>query len=424
MPYEKGQEIRAEFEATVVSVNDSNLRYRSQVLEDNGFIHYLYLGDREARTEILKDPRYLPAAGDRISVRLTARICEVFVFPVAGVSQVITARTYVHCLNLASPSVRASEPAYEIGQEIRAEFEATVITNGGEKYGTGRVREDNGTEHFLFLIAREEILRGNTKNRPAVNDRISVAFTAVIKAPEPAYPPPSGTTLVSTGRRWNHCLNLASPSVRLAGGTPVIPVSKTTSAPVKLTQEQQDLIAKLTGKKEIAEKKEEKGKTVAINRDSQKISSDDVKNRLREIEDGQGYEVVRVRNNEVLFTDNEKDAEEACRQYIEDEDYNPEQVIVRIQDLGEKNAAELSRLRALQDEATRFGSNWTLYRENYFGIAWAKSQARGELDLSFYRNLDGWPFSEINWAKAASSRRDARYSLIEFDGRNFYGKDS
>lgn len=158
---------------------------------------------------------------------------------------------------------------------------------------------------------------------------------------------------------------------------------------------------------------------MAINRYDQEIGYDNVMDRIEELEEGEGYEVVRTRNDEVLFAD---DDEDACRAYISDEDYNPERVIVRPAQLDDDDAAELDQLRALKYEAdAEFGESWVILREDYFSEEWAREEALETAGIS-RRGLDAWPLTLIDWAEAARERRDSKYSLYSFDGEAYYGR--
>jgi hypothetical protein len=155
-----------------------------------------------------------------------------------------------------------------------------------------------------------------------------------------------------------------------------------------------------------------------ISGDSTFIGSDDVDSRIEVLENEQDYKVVRLRNDDVLaIFDDEEDA----LQYITDEDYNPERVIVRQRKLDEDDAQELRNLTRLR-ESVGSGS-WTLYNENYFDVSWARDEAAGELGVSFSQ-LDDWPLNLVDWSDAANERRDYLYDYIyEFDGTTFYGSE-
>jgi hypothetical protein len=160
---------------------------------------------------------------------------------------------------------------------------------------------------------------------------------------------------------------------------------------------------------------------MAIDRYNTTIDRDEVEDRISELEEEKGYDVVRLRNDEVLKTfDDEDDA----RQYIEDEDYNPERVTVRQQELDSDDAEELSNLRELLNDVGNYQrGDWTIINEDYFSEAWARDEAASELGISSYQ-LDNWPLSLIDWSDAASEQRESRYpNEYTFDGQTFYGEE-
>lgn len=159
---------------------------------------------------------------------------------------------------------------------------------------------------------------------------------------------------------------------------------------------------------------------MAIDRYDETIDDDDVDSRIAELDDDLEYEVVRLRNDEVLFTDADEDT---CRTYIEDEDYNPDKVIVRRQELDPDDAEELSRLRDLKDEAeAELGSTYFLARSSYFSESWARDEAAEVLGGRI--DLDEWPFTEVDWSDAADARRDEQFSAtFTYDGETYYGRE-
>jgi hypothetical protein len=146
------------------------------------------------------------------------------------------------------------------------------------------------------------------------------------------------------------------------------------------------------------------------------ISDSAVDNRIDDLESKLGYDVVRVRNDEVLIT--YADADDA-RQYIINEDYDSERVIVRENELDEDDQRELDDLRGLREALGGDSADeYTLYNEDYFTEEWARGEARDTLGSV---DLDNWPLSQVDWGEAADERRDDQYpETIEFDGQVFY----
>jgi hypothetical protein len=150
------------------------------------------------------------------------------------------------------------------------------------------------------------------------------------------------------------------------------------------------------------------------------IRSTEVRDRVTELEElDSRHEAVRARNGEVLFTS--QDAE-ACTRYIDENDYDPDRVLVERRGLARREKAELDRLRDLEHRAGfQLGLPWVMYGAGYFSADWARARARDIPPLSG-ADFSAWPLSEIDWASAASARRDAAgYKVVMFDGGTFYG---
>jgi hypothetical protein len=149
------------------------------------------------------------------------------------------------------------------------------------------------------------------------------------------------------------------------------------------------------------------------------IEKSDVENRIDELEDSAGYDVIRLRNDNVLASFSDEDE---AGQYIEDEDYNPERIVIRRQELDEDDARELRDLRRLID-AVDVSGDWTLYNDNFFDADWAKSEATDQLGVPRDAVYE-WPLDLVDWDDAARERRDALYEYAYlFDGTTFYGSE-
>lgn len=156
---------------------------------------------------------------------------------------------------------------------------------------------------------------------------------------------------------------------------------------------------------------------MSVSSSDETIGKYEIDNRIAELEEEGEYDVVRLRNDEVLATfDNEEDAQK----YIEDEDYNPERVVVRQQELDEDDRLELSRLQRLLSDVGDV-DDFTLYRSDYFDAAWAKGEAVSELGRI---DFDSWPLNLIDWDDAAVDRRDSYYEYsYDFDGSTYYSSE-
>jgi hypothetical protein len=282
-----------------------------------------------------------------------------------------TGPRWTHYLFLGSSQifpVPALAPAVNIGDTVRIQFNAKVVgTFRGDKDFTTRVREvkpdgSSGYTHFLFLES----------------DSVTVLDQQGDKA-------------------------FSTAGILSGGGQVTVTV-----VPDSVVADYREVTAEpLTTKAGSS--------TVSIDRYDSTINDDEVDDRINDLEGEIGYDVVRVRNDEVLISyDNEDDA----RQYITNEDYDPERVIVREGELDEDDQAELDNLRSLRDSLGE-NATYTLYNEDYFTEEWAREEARDRLGRSV--DLDDWPLSQIDWDEAADERRDDRYpNEIEFDNQTFY----
>lgn len=408
--YPEGQELRVEFEAVVLA-SAGQYSGTSQVREGNGCVHYLYLRRAGARRQLGLTGDGIPVAGDTIRVSFTTKAAAQDRQGNGPDSTTVAYTTgpdesYIHYVFLGSPSVKAVRPAesteetaegtteegkepvtYKEGDEFRAEFTAVVkdIRNG--PFSCDRLEEDgSGKVHYLYLEAlgaRQSVLDGDAARRPARGDRVVVAFTGKVG---PGGAQRNGTRAVSSpkvggiGSKWNHALDLSSPSVRL------------------LTASELPLFT----------------------RDSASITSAGVVERLAELRGTAGYTVTRDRTGEIVFR---AATEDACVAWLSDEDYNAAKFTVEGRALSVAQAEEVRVLAQLLDEvSTRLGTTWALYGKGYFTEDWARAQARGLLSGDGYTGLDAWPFDLIPWPLAATAKRDADYLAFRFAGADFYGK--
>ena len=276
---------------------------------------------------------------------------------------------------------------YKTGDLINVEMDVmidTPLVPGPDS--TTQVREvlpdssDRRWTHFIYLDSP------SVTTEAAADSSVHVTFTARVSDNIGRY----GTTMVTeTGSGFNHYLFLRSEKIT--------PVTET----------------------EPAAKKERKDKPMTeINGYNTIIDKSEVEARIGELEDGCGYDVVRTRNDEVLST---FDNEDKAAQYIVDEDYNPERVVVRPAKLDDSDAEELRGLRRLISDVDE-DSDWTLYNADYFDADWARNEARDKLPAGV--DFDAWPLDMIDWDDAAGNQRDALYPYeYTFDGAAFYGED-
>jgi hypothetical protein len=282
--------------------------------------------------------------------------------------------------------------AFEIGTRIHADISGRVTgsVSGGQGSTTEVTQVDDPLwAHFLYLGS--PFVTGNKEN----GGKVKAVFDATVTG---TYASGTySTTPVQDKSGFLHFLYLNSEAVTVLPAEtpePVIPPVSTRPAP-------------------------EKEKTVSIDRYDNTIDSSDVANRIEELESEQEYEVIRVRNDEVLATyEYEDDAE----QYIVDEDYDRVRVIVRQQQLDSDDSRELERLRVLVTEVENYLSGpWTLYNEDFFDENWAQEQAK---ELLGVRYTGDWPLNQVNWDDAARERRDSDYpNEFTFDGVTFYAEE-
>jgi hypothetical protein len=292
--------------------------------------------------------------------------------------------------------------AFEIGTKIRVRFSGRVQKYNAYLNSTTEIQENGGfLTHFVYLGANG--ITGGKRE----GDTVQVAFDGLVAGPYKGeeYSTTRVSELDENGKPvgYTHYLYLDSRAVSVF-------------VPAEITEPAKPEPAKPEPAKPGRPAKKERT-TVSINSYDDIIEGSDVESRIDELEEARGYEVVRLRNDEVLDTFNDETEAES---YIEDEDYNPERVIVRRQELDEDDAAELERLRVLRDAVG--GSEFTLYRDDYFDADWARDQAREQLPRSV--DLDDWPFSQIDWSDAASARRDEQYEYSYlFDGTTYYSAE-
>lgn len=355
-----GGTVTAEFDAQVIGAIQAGSLITTEVREENGFIHFIYLDS--TYVTVLPEPAPAPAPVEYSKPPLD------FTFPVGT-----KIRVDIQGITRGSPP----------NSDLKATSE--VLENGfSGEYWT----------HYLYLNSAS-IKEDDEKER-----KIRAVFDGAVTGKYKQGP--VLTTEVEETSGYTHYLFLNSKAVTvLLPETPASPLSELSTATAPVT---------------VPAPKKEKT-TVGIGRYNQIISNDDVENRISELEEGQEYDVVRLRNDEVLATFIERAEAE---QYIEDEDYNPERVVVQQQELSEEDAGELSSLRALADEIG--SSSWTIYSDPYFTGEWAKGEAKEVLGR--YTDTDDWPFTQIDWDEAASERRDSLYgNTVRFDGEYYYYSD-
>ena len=299
--------------------------------------------------------------------------------------------------SIKEPVVKPAEPLEKnaetcvVGRKIRVDITGRI---GGEGLSIGTCAQVNETStsqftHFMYVNS-PLVIRGDKM--------IGAKFDAVIIGPykEDTYSTTKVREINPDGTFGNiHYLFLFSPTITLLDETITSP--EITPAPAA---------------------KKERTKTVEIDGYTSTIDRDEVVARIEEIDENQGFKVIRVRNGEVLET---FDDEDEARQYIEDEEYDKTRVVVEEDELDEDDAEEKRKLQKLLDDVA-VDSNWTIYNESYFDADWAQEEARDVLGRS--ADFDSWPLDRIDWDDAAIEQRDGRFEYeYTFDGTSFYGDE-
>lgn len=384
---EPGGEVRAQFDAEVTGEPKGSKNRTTQVREllpeGAGFTHYLYLDSKSVTRLEEKNPTAAQSAGYVPSIGTAARFAKgtkvaVDLSVIAGTREEFLVSTskatetggarWVHFLFLGSPRLVPENAA--VGSTVRAQFNAEVTGEfRNSRSFTTRVREIlpggiSGFTHYLFLES----------------DAVTV--------------------LDPLGARASY-----ATAGTITGGkvtVTVVPDTTTVVADRKITA------APITTKAGA--------RTVSIDRYDTTISDSAVDSRISDLESETGYDVVRLRNDEVLATYADEDD---ARQYITDEDYDRERVVVRENELDDDDQLELDNLRELREALGGDSATYTLYNEDYFTGSWARDEARDVLGSD--TDLDGWPLDNIDWDEAASERRDDLYpEETRFDDQAFY----
>ena len=299
--------------------------------------------------------------------------------------------------SIKEPVVKPAEPLEKnrevcvVGRKIRVDITARINGEGLSLGTCAQVNETSTSQFTHFMYVESPLVTRGDK-------MIGAKFDAVIIGPyqEDTYSTTKVREINPDGTFGNiHYLFLFSPVVTLLDE--IITSPEITPAPAA---------------------KKERTKTVEIDGYTSTIDRDEVVARIEEIDENQGFKVIRVRNGEVLET---FDDEDEARQYIEDEEYDKTRVVVEEDELDEDDAEEKRKLQKLLDDVA-VDSNWTLYNESYFNADWAQEEARDVLGRS--ANFDSWPLDRIDWDDAAIEQRDGRFEYeYTFDGTSFYGDE-
>lgn len=438
--YLSGQAVRFEAEVEILTGNTERLgttRVQETTGPGKGTIHFVYLGGPGTRQEALGSEERVNV-GDKVQVTLTGKLArDEPAGSAAQTTEVRTRENYTHFLNLSSPSVtlatpeeraaavpaltaeqadmlsrltadRRVTPAYKPGDRVAFEASFEVIRNTGGRSGTSlgteTVAGGRTYQHYVYLNgidSRTEVL-GTGRNLPATGETVKVSLLRG-RVISPVGSGPDGTTPVVSPRGYTHYLNLKSPSVTLAAPEPA-PATPETPA-----RDAGD-VSLLVG---------------------EGISSERLLALIAEATVTPGFQAVRARNDEVLFSAATRDE---CARYIDAEDFDPARVIVREQSPDEARPgyqAVRDRMLAFQEAVSEAipgppgASAWELKPKGFFTQEWAKDQVfNGRDDFAGLpaEITEEWPFTFVDWDAAAEEERDDLYTEVTFNGVTFYAR--
>lgn len=310
--------------------------------------------------------------------------------------------------------------------KIRVKF--TGRTAGPREENTNAttlVRETDGDRnHLLYLSSL-----GSTGAAVDAEDIVTVEFDAVITGQfaEEGYGTTKVKQLVSGGNAgYTHYLYLGSDFISLLPEDPA-EVQAAAEETISVAEAGAALPEAVGAPETEIARTVEKGSTVAIDQYDTEIDYSLVAERIEdlELETETTYTVVRDRNGEELAQFGDEDD---ARQYIEDNDYNPERVIVRESEPERADVDELEMLGVLNSDCeSEFGRAWAngdvmLLRQDYFDADWAKGEAADLLNVST-DDLSSWPLDLVDWGEAADQRLSNEWTEISFDSETYYGRN-
>ncbi len=307
----------------------------------------------------------------------------------------------------AMPDLPSGTPSF------RVQFDAVIETLAGQYYATSRVRETgNGTVHYLYLDrspsaeAARQLGLTSPSSFLGEGDTISVDFRGFSGSDSDrsnASGAPAGTTAVRTRTKngatgFVHFLDLASPSVTVspAYATGFVHFLDLASpVPPSAILAEADRISSTDVIARIGELKEKDTERPAC---------------LRRLNEREGQDPVLARF---------RTADEA-EKFLEEGDYARDRLLlITTPPLSNEERSELNRLRTLQSGcvltigSSRWSEGVTLLAERLLGPDWARAETRAQLQLG---SLDQWPFTVIDWRRAAAFLRDERYYRISVLG--------
>lgn len=150
------------------------------------------------------------------------------------------------------------------------------------------------------------------------------------------------------------------------------------------------------------------------------LDSRDIITRLAELEEEREELVEAVKNAEETLADACDDT--SCLQHAEEQEELSEAVAEAKEELADwdaDNSDELNALRSLDEEGRDACSDWEhgeqLISDSYF-TNYAEELAE---ELGYMQNSNTWPFTCIDWEKAAEELKQD-YTSVDFDGVTYW----
>lgn len=309
-----GETIHVDFDAKVAKDNDSGPKDTARVYEitENGRVrntHYLFLNSA-AITELTQE---------------TSKAAE----PERPVTLVAESERPAE----EGPTAVPEKSATALAKGTKIQVDLTAAATGTLLFGSDftTIREAFGRFTHYLNLGSDKVSGGKV-----FGETVRAVFTAEVAGNYRGSV--DRTTLVRELRSkeeggiygFSHYLSLDSPAVTILTDKPAEPEEAAAPEPTAA-----------------------KGSTVRIDQSAITISDTDVNNRITELESAKAsYDIIRLRNDEVLATFDDEDDAEA---YIRDEDYDRARVVVRAQELNANDQQELDDLQELRDTLSGTG---------------------------------------------------------------------
>jgi hypothetical protein len=452
-----GDQVTAEFEATVTGEQDDSTATTMVTEEGSGANHFLYLNSpsvtvvepepertyQEKLAARIDGPPTTEGTtavtfeiGDRVRVRINAT-AGAKTEPSLGLRATTTVTenagySYTHFLYLNSNRVVSGS-----GSQVTAEFDAKVTGEfANSKARTTEVQEitaegNPGYKHFLYLESSSIV---KLTQYPDGSYRPVGLEELAFSAPSPVYAAPDysfGAPVPAFGSPVFGSGVINSPTVDEAIAARLRADPRFENFTIQSAG-----VIDADGVKPfdyLATQRARVNPSYRISTDDAVIQSAAVIMRIIKLEDAlaklpPGTVVRRTfaragQEQELGRFENAVAAEE----FLNFNDYNRGRFSIDTlaPGLGEEDAEELQQLRQLSEAGRNvFGdTTWAggvlLLPDSFFTAEWAKRQAEDELKP--LDGIDSWPLNLIDWSEAADVRRETDYSCVEFGGGDWWG---